>query len=87
MFEPHNYDWRTGQPSLATCVNTFHLAKKQWPTNYEELANFMKQSDSKFEPTSYDRIDFKTKPDGSLEIYVFSSGVTNCITFNSSATH
>ena len=86
MFEPHDYDWRTGQPSLATCVNTFESAKKRWPKDYEELTAFMKQVDNKFEPTSYDRIDFTTKPDGSLEIQVIDSGMTN-LTLYSNSTH
>jgi len=81
MFQPHTYDWSTGMPSLEDQVTAFQQAEKRWPTNYDDLVSFMKQSNSEFVPTSYDRIDFETKPDGNLEIvvYVFNSGFTNHI--------
>jgi hypothetical protein len=80
MFEPHDYDWSTGQPSLKDQVIAFHQAEKRWPSDYAELVAFMKQSNNTFIPTTYDRIDFTTKPDGNLEIAVFDSGMTNRIT-------
>ncbi len=81
MFRPHDYDWSTGQPALKDQVTAFQQAEKRWPRDYDELIAFMRQSKSKFVPTSYDRIDFTTKPDGNLEIvvYVFASGFTNHI--------
>jgi hypothetical protein len=82
MFEPHTWDWSTGQPILKDQVIAFQQANMRWPGDYGELVAFMKQSNSKFIPTSYDRIDFTKKPDGNLEIvvYVFDSGMTNRIT-------
>ena len=79
MFEPHHYDWSTGQPGLDDQVTAFQQAEKRWPRDYDELVAFMKRSNDKFVPTSYDRIDFTNKPDGNLEIvvYVFNSGFTN----------
>jgi hypothetical protein len=81
MFQPHTYNWRTGMPSLDDQVTTFRQANKRWPTNYDDLASYMKQSITNFVPESYDRLDFVTKPDGNLEIvvYVFASGFTNHI--------
>ena len=81
MFQPHTYNWRTGMPSLNDQVTTFRQANKRWPTNYDDLASYMKQSITNFVPESYDRIDFVTKPGGNLEIvvYVFASGFTNHI--------
>jgi hypothetical protein len=81
MFRPHDYDWSTGQPALKDQVIAFQQAEKRWPRDYHELVAFMRQSNSKFVPTSYDRIDFTPKPDGNLEIvvYVFASGFTNHI--------
>jgi len=62
-----------------TNAYTFRQANQRWPTNYEELAIFMKQSTNY---DGFDRFDFITKPDGNLEIiaYTFSSGMTNRIT-------
>lgn len=82
MFQLPTYDWNTGMPSLKDQVTAFHQANNRWPTNYDDLAVCMKRSISNFVPVSYDRIDFTTKPDGSLEIivYVFKSGFTNHIT-------
>lgn len=81
MFQPHTYNWGTGMPFLCDQeqVGTFRQANQRWPTNYDELARFMKQSTS-YAP--FDRIDFITKPDGNLEIisYCFSSGITNRMT-------
>jgi hypothetical protein len=79
MFKPHDYDWSTGQPTLKDQVTAFQQAEKRWPKDYDDLVAFMKQSNSKFVPTSYDRIDFTTNSDGNLEIvvYVFDSGFTN----------
>jgi hypothetical protein len=81
MFQLHTYDWNTGMPGLEDQVTTFEQAEKRWPTNYDDLVGFMKQSITNFVPTSYDRIDFETKPDGNLEIvvYVFKSEFTNHI--------
>jgi hypothetical protein len=81
MFQPHTYDWGTGMPGLEDQVTTFQQVEKRWPTNYDDLVGVMKQSITNFVPTSYDRIDFETKPDGNLEIvvYVFKSGFTNHI--------
>ena len=86
MFTLPDHDWRTDQSSLTACVNTFESAKKRWPKDYGELTAFMKQVDNKFEPSSYDRIDFTTKLDGSLEIQVIDSGMTN-LTFTLNSTH
>jgi hypothetical protein len=81
MFQPHTYDWGTGMPFLCdeTNADSFRQANQRWPTNYEELATFMKQSTNY---DGFDRFDFITKPDGNLEIvaYCFSSGMTNRIT-------
>jgi hypothetical protein len=81
MFRPHDYDWSTGQPALKDQVTAFHQAEKRWPKDYDELIGFMKQSNSKFVPKAYDRIDFITNLDGNLEIvvYVFDSDFTNHI--------
>ena len=75
-------------PSLEDQVATFRQADKRWPTNYDDLATFMKQSVTNFVPESYDHIDFVTKPDGDLEIdvYVFASGTTNRITMKAPQT-
>ena len=80
MFRPHDYDWSTGQPALKDQVAAFHQDEAM-ARDYDELVAFMRQSNSKFVPTSYDRIDFTPKPDGNLEIvvYVFASGFTNHI--------
>jgi hypothetical protein len=88
MFKPHDYDWSTGQPVLKDQVTAFQQAEKRWPRDYDELVAFMRQSNSKFVPTSYDRIDFTTKPDGNLEIvvYAFDSGFTNHLTFKAPQT-
>src|ERR1700722_10113309 len=76
MFQPHAYNWGTGMPFLCDQTNayTFRRTNQRWPTNYDELARFMKQSTS-YAP--FDRIDFIMKPDGNLEIisYCFSSGI------------
>lgn len=82
MFQPHTYNWRTGMPSLQDQVTRFQQATKRWPTNYDDLVVFMKQTMNNFVPESYDRIDFTTKPDGNLEIvvYVVDTGFTNYIT-------
>jgi hypothetical protein len=83
MFQPHTYNWGTGMPFLCDQTNayTFRQTNQRWPTNYDELARFMKQTTS-YAP--FDRIDFITKPDGNLEIisYCFSSGITNQMTVN-----
>ena len=80
MFQPHTYNWGTGMPFLCDETNAyiFLQANQRWPTNYEELAIFMKQSTNY---DGFDRFDFITKPDGNLEIiaYTFSSGMTNRI--------
>lgn len=88
MFRPHDYDWSTGQPTLKNQVTRFQQAEKRWPRDYDDLVAFMKQSNSQFVPTSYDRIDFTTKPDGNLEIvvYIFDSGFTNHITLKAPQT-
>jgi hypothetical protein len=81
MFQPHTYNWGTGMPFLCDETNayTFRQANQRWPTNYAEFARFMKQSTS---CAPFDRVDFITKPDGSLEYvsYCFSSGITNRMT-------
>ena len=77
MFTLPDHDWHTDQSSLTICVNTFESAKKRWPKDYEELTAFMKQMDNTFSPSLYDRIDFTTKLDGSLEIQIIDSGMTN----------
>jgi hypothetical protein len=78
MFKPHTYNWGTGMPFLCDETNAyiFRQANQRWPTNYDEFARFMKQSTS---CAPFDRVDFITKPDGSLEYvsYCFSSGITN----------
>jgi hypothetical protein len=80
MFQPHTYNWGTGMPFLCDETNAyiFRQANQRWPTNYEELAIFMKQSTNY---DGFDRFDFITKPDGNLEIiaYTFGSGMTNRI--------
>ena len=70
-------------PSLNDQVATFQQANKRWPTNYDDLASYMKQTITNFIPESYDQIDFTTRPNGNLEIvvYVFDSGLTNHILF------
>jgi hypothetical protein len=81
IFQPHTYNWGTGMPGLCDQANAdnFLQANQRWPTNYDELATFMKHS-TNYSP--FDRIDFITKPDGNLEIisYVFGSGITNRMT-------
>ena len=81
MFKPHTYNWGTGMPFLCDETNAyiFRQANQRWPTNYDEFARFMKQSTS---CAPFDRVDFITKPDGSLEYvsYCFSSGITNRMT-------
>ena len=86
MFQPHTYNWRTGMPSLQDQTTKFQQVNKRWPTNYDDLAVFMKQAITNFIPESYDRIDFTTKPDGNLEIlvYVANAGFTNHIILKTS---
>jgi hypothetical protein len=81
MFKPHTYNWKTGMPSLEDQVTSFQQMNKRWPNDYNELAFYMKQITTNFIPESYDRIDFITKPDGNLEIdvYTFSTRTTNRI--------
>jgi hypothetical protein len=75
MFQPHTYNWGTGMPFLCDQAGTFRQVNQRWPTNYNELATFMKQS-TNYAP--FDRIDFITKSDRDLEIdaYVFNSRIT-----------
>jgi hypothetical protein len=86
MFQTHTYNWRTGMPSLKDQVTTFQQVNKRWPTNYDDLAFYMKRTITNFVPESYDRIDFTTKQNGDLEIdvYVFNAGTTNQINLKAS---
>ena len=87
MFQPHAYNWRTGMPSLQDQTIKFQQVNKRWPTNYNDLVVFMKQTITNFIPESYDRIDFTTKPEGNLEIlvYVANTGFTNHMTLKTSS--
>jgi len=86
MFQPHSYNWRTGMPPLRDQVTAFQQSNKRWPTNYDDLVGFMKQTMTNFVSEPYDRVDFATKPFEKLEItvYVFESGLTNHITLKPS---
>lgn len=89
MFRPHTYNWRTGMPSLRDQVTAFQQANRRWPRDYGDLVDFMNQTITNFVPESYDRIEFKTKSDGNLEIsvYVLESGLTNNIVLTPSNKH
>lgn len=71
---------------LAFASNEFRETKKRWPKDYEELSNFLKQSDDKtyraFRTVTYQRIDFAEAADGKLRInaeFTFDSSGTGKI--------
>jgi hypothetical protein len=85
MFQPHTYDWSTGMPSLKDQVTAFELTNRRWPADYGDLVAFMKPRIRNFVPYSYKHIEFTTKPDGNLEITVYSTEYgTNSIIFKPS---
>ena len=65
---------------LDVSVTAFRRAEKRWPKDYAELATFVKESDGKLKPISYDHVDFTNMPDGSLQIHASGPGMTNSVT-------
>jgi hypothetical protein len=75
-------------PPIELSLSAYHFrqATQRWPTNYEELSAFSKQSGDGVQLRQYDRIDFTENSDGSLEIYAVAPDLTNRMTIAATET-
>ena len=72
---------------LSLSAYQFQKATQRWPTNYAELSAFSKQSGDGVQLRQYDRVDFTENPDGSLEVYAVTPGLTNRMTITATETN
>jgi hypothetical protein len=72
----------TQKATLAGLVLDFQAAKQRWPTNQEELSDFIAKSNGKLPTIPYDHVDFTPKWFGRLGVYATSPSITNHMTLS-----
>lgn len=66
---------------LVSSTVAFQQKNGRWPNDYAELRSFA-ASDNGATLTNYDRVDFTSKPDGSVAILAIGPGMTNQMTLS-----
>lgn len=66
---------------LTTSTLAFQQKNGRWPNDYAELRSFA-ATNTGASLTNYDRVDFTSKPDGSVAILAVAPGVSNRMTLS-----
>ena len=71
----------SGAVDLLYCSTSFHRKNGRWPDNYEELSDYVKQSNGYLALGQYERVTLNPTPNDGLEVRYVRPGHTNEMKF------